>query len=145
MKALTIALVCILGLVVTGHDADAQRRRGGWNNAGWVKLGERTVDGRVDRDTISVGRHEGRFSKLTMVVEDNDLELLEFTVTFTNGQTFRPRVGHYFRENTKTRVIDLPGDDRAIRKIDLRYRNLGRGARAQVEIWGFKTTGGGRR
>ena len=144
MRVITAALVCVLGLVFVTGDAEAQRRRGRWNNTGWVKLGERQVNGRVDRDTITVGRYEGRFSKLTMVVEDNDLELLDFVVTFAGGQQWSPRLQFYFREGTSTRVIDLPGDDRVIQRIDLRYRNVGGGRGATVEIWGLKTDGGGR-
>jgi hypothetical protein len=115
-----------------------------WDTAGWTKLGEQTVDHgrRADKDTIVVGRYEGRFSKLTMVVDDSDLELLDFAVTFGRAEVWRPAgIGHYFRENQRTRVIDLPGDDRIIQKIDLKYRNLPGGGRARVEIWGYKASG----
>lgn len=145
MKVLTTALLFVFALAFVSTDsAEAGRRRGGWNNKGWVKLGERKVNGRADRDSIAVGRREGKFSKLTIVVEDDDLELLDLKVRFSNGQEFDPRVKHYFRENDKTRVIDLPGDARVIQRIDLAYRNVGRG-RAVVQVWGFKTSGGGRR
>ena len=113
-----------------------------WDNKGWVKLGEQTVNGRVDKDTIRVGRSEGTFSKLTLVVEKSELELLDFVVTFANGQTFHPEVKHYFRASSRTRVIDLPGDDRTIQKIDVTYRNLPRGGNARLEVWGWKTDGG---
>ena len=53
---------------------------GGWDSKGWVKLGERTVNGKIDHDRIDVGRYEGKFTKLTMVVEKSDLELLDFEV-----------------------------------------------------------------
>jgi hypothetical protein len=112
-----------------------------WDNRGWTMLGERTVNGRVDRDRIPVGRYEGRFSKLTIVVLDSDLELLSFQVNFPRGNAYAPRVNHYFRENQRTRVIDLPGDDRSIRDIDITYRNLPGGGSARVQVWGFKTTG----
>src|SRR5262249_10953423 len=46
-----------------------------WDSRGWVMLGERTVNGRVDHDRIEVGRYEGRFNKLTLVVENSDMEL----------------------------------------------------------------------
>jgi hypothetical protein len=142
---LTTALLFVFAFaLVHTDDAEAQRRRGGWNNKGWVKLGERTVDGRTDRDTIHVGRYEGRFSKLTIAVEDNDLEMLDFTVTFTNGERFRPRLRHYFREGSSTRVIDLPGHTRTIQRIDMTYRNVRRG-RAVVEVWGFQDQRGRRR
>ncbi|MEO8700145.1 MAG: hypothetical protein ABI867_08880, partial [Kofleriaceae bacterium] len=113
-----------------------------WDNRGWVKLGEQQVNGRIDRDRINVGRYEGRFSKLTIVVEDSDLELLDFDVTFGDNTRWNPRVNHYFRENTRTRVIDLPGDTRTIKYIDLKYRNIRGGGRASVQVWGFKTDGG---
>ena len=111
-----------------------------WDSRGWQMLGEQTVSGRVDRDRINVGRYEGRFSKLTLVVLDSDLELEEFVIHFGNGTKYEPRVQHYFRENARTRVIDLPGRDQTITRIDLRYRNLPGGGRARVQVWGWKTT-----
>ena len=112
-----------------------------WDNRGWTMLGEQVVDygRRADRDRINVGRYEGRFSKLTIVVLDSDLELLTFQVNFPRGTAYAPAVNHYFRENQRTRVIDLPGDDRTISSIDLTYRNLPGGGRARVQVWGFKT------
>jgi hypothetical protein len=116
-------------------DAAADR----WDSRGWVKLGERSVGGRVDRDRIDVGRHEGKFTKLTLVVEKSDLELLDFEITFANNTKFNPRVSHYFRESSRTRVIDLPGDERFIKHIDLKYKNLPGGGRATVEVWAWKS------
>jgi hypothetical protein len=118
-----------------------------WDSRGWTMLGEQTVQGRVDRDRINVGRHEGRFSKLTIVVHDSDLELIDFVVTFNRGRTWSPNLKHYFRESSRTRVIDLPGDERVIKHIDIKYRNLPGGGRARMQVWGFKTgdTGGGGR
>jgi len=113
-----------------------------WDSRGWTMLGEQTVSGRVDRDTIGVGRYEGRFSKLTLVVLDSDLELLDFTINFGDGTRYEPRLQHYFRENARTRVIDLPPNGGVINRIDLKYRNLPGGGRARVQVWGFKIAGG---
>ncbi|MGE0870249.1 MAG: hypothetical protein AB7P03_16915 [Kofleriaceae bacterium] len=109
-----------------------------FDNRGWTMLGERDVEGRRrgDRDRIMVGRHEGRFNKLTIVVKDSDLEMIDFSIKFDRGPDWRPpAVGHYFRENSRTRVIDLPGDNRVIKYIDFRYRNLPGGGRAKVQVW----------
>jgi hypothetical protein len=136
-----LTLLCSM-LFIAG-DADAQR----WDRTGWTKLGERAVNGRVDRDTIQVGRYEGRFSKLRIVVENDDMELLDMDVYFANGQRWTPPgVRHYFRADSRSRVIDLPGDDRIIQRITMKYRNVGRTKGAVVEVWGFRTTndGGGR-
>jgi hypothetical protein len=118
-----------------------------WDPKGWTKLGQRTVNGKydqVDTDSIVVGRYEGRYSKLTIVVEKHDIELVDFDVYFANGQKWTPPgIKHNFRDNSRSRVIDLPGDDRIINKIVMKYRNLDRRGQATVEIWGFKTTGAG--
>ncbi len=126
----------LIGLVVV-----SPARAQGWDSKGWVKLGDRTVNGRVDRDTIEVGRYEGKFSKLTMYVERSDLELLEFEVVFGNGEKWNPEMHFFFKEGTRTRVIDLPGDDRVIKKINLKYKNTRGGGDAKVEVWGWKDAG----
>ncbi|HEY0990320.1 MAG TPA: hypothetical protein VGD80_24880 [Kofleriaceae bacterium] len=135
-----IVLFAALGAIAAGAGtAHAQR----WDSKGWVKLGEREVNGRVDHDRITVGRHDGKFTKLTLYVEKSDLELLDFEITFGNNEKFHPEVRHVFREGSRTRVIDLPGDERTIKTIDLRYKNLPGGGRARVEVWGWKAEGGG--
>jgi len=118
-------------------------RAQGWDNKGWTKLGERTVNGRVDHDKIDVGKYEGKFTKLTMFVEKSDLELLDFEITFGNGERFHPEAKYFFKEGSRTRVIDLPGDERVIKNINLKYRNIPGGGNAKVEIWGWKAEGGG--
>lgn len=112
-----------------------------WDSTGWTKLGEREVNGRVDNDRIEVGRYEGKFSKLTIVVRDSDLEMIDFAVKFGRGPEWRPGVTQYFRENQRTRAIDFPGDDRVIKYIDFKYRNLPGGGRAKVEVWGLRSDG----
>ena len=124
----------LLALVVGAGVARAER----WDSKGWVKLGEREVNGRVDHDRIEVGRHDGKFTKLTLYVEKSDLELLDFEITFGNNERFHPEVRHIFKEGSRTRVIDLPGDERTIKSIDLKYKNLPGGGRARVEVWGWK-------
>jgi hypothetical protein len=131
---LWILSAALIALVVGGGTARAER----WDSKGWVKLGERVVNGRVDRDRIEVGRHDGKFTKLTLYVENSDLELLDFEITFGNKEKFHPEVRHFFKEGSRTRVIDLPGDERVIKSIELRYRNLPGGGRARVEVWGWK-------
>ena len=131
---LIVMSVGLLALVLGTRAAHAER----WDSTGWVKLGAREVNGRVDRDRIDVGRYDGKFTKLTLYVESSDLELLDFEITFGNKERFHPEVRHVFKEGSRTRVIDLPGDERVIKSIDLKYKNLPGGGRARVEVWGFK-------
>lgn len=100
----------------------------------WQHLGERRVDGSNDRDTIVVG-DEGRFTAIQIRVKRSPLVMHNVRVTFGNGQVFSPDVRLVFDENTRSRVIDLPGERRNIRRVDFRYSDLPTGGDASVELW----------
>jgi hypothetical protein len=108
--------------------------RGGWSTRGWTMLGEQWVSGKSD--FIRVGAREGTFTKLMMVVEDGDLQLNDIIIEYDNGRKHSPRVAHFFKEGQRTQAIDLRGDARVIKRIELRYANVGAGRRAKVSIWG---------
>ena len=105
-----------------------------WDAAGWTLLGQRVVQG-GDRDTIRVGKREGKFTALMVVVEGSELEMHDLKITFGNGETMDPKVRHFFKENSLTRQIDLPGNERVIKTIDFAYSNLPGGGRAKVQVW----------
>ena len=132
--SIALSFMFLAAVLFGATTADAK----GWDNKGWVKLGERSVDGKFDKDKIAVSTKD-RFSKLTLVVENSDMELLDFEVTFLNGETFHPDAKHYFKEGSRTRVIDLPGDQRIIKEINLKYKNVKGGGKASVEVWGWRT------
>lgn len=97
----------------------------------------RLVDFRVDHDAI-VAVGDGAFRAIRIDVEGGDLEMFDVKLTFANGETFSPGTRVYFREGTPSRVIDLPGDARIIRRIDFFYRSplFGGQRRAVVHVYG---------
>jgi hypothetical protein len=110
---------------------------GPYGDRGWELLGERVAEFKVDRDRIEVGRSEGRFSKLRVAVKGAPLEMYDMVVTFADGTTFSPNIRHHFNENSWSHEIDLPGDRRAIRSVDFRYRSPDRReGRATVLLYG---------
>jgi hypothetical protein len=143
-SAAALLLAALSGCVVRtapGPAAAAERRddrRDAYADAHsrWDKLGERWVDGRVDRDVIHVGRREGRFRRLQLVVEHSALEMYDVRIVFGDGSVYSPPTRIVFSPGSKTRVIDLPGGARAIRRVEFAYGNLPGGGRAQVEVWG---------
>jgi len=85
---------------------------------GYELLGSAWVNGTVDHDVIPVGKREGvPFTNIVLVVTESDLEMLDMTVVFMNKDRWSPKVTHYFRENSRTRAIDLPGKARYIDHI----------------------------
>ena len=105
-------------------------------HSGYDLLGERMVDGAVDHDVIHVGRRDGRFRAIMLVVERAPVEIYDVVVTFGNGEHFEPRTRLAFGPDTRSRTIDLPGGSRVIQRVDFRYGNVVAGARAKVELWG---------
>ena len=128
MRRYNIALAIIaLCCLATGYARGA---------ASWERLGARDVDFKGDRDTIEVGRSEGRFKQLQIRVKDAPIEISNMVVTFTNDQKFSPDLRHRFNEGTGSRVIDLPGERRAIRRIDFRYKSINRReGKGRVEVY----------
>jgi len=92
----------------------------------WEFLGQREVDFRNDHDQIEVGRSEGRFKQLQIRVKDAPIEVSNMVVTFANDQTFSPKIRQRFSEGSGTRIIDLPGERRTIKRIDFNYRSISR-------------------
>lgn len=102
----------------------------------WEKLGERTVNGKVDKDVIVVGRDDGVFTAIQIKVEGSALQMFEIKVVFGNGESFEPKTRLVFDKDTSSRVIDLPGNKRVIKRVEFKYGNLPGGGNARVELWG---------
>ncbi len=102
---------------------------------GWESLGGRWVNGRADRDSVFAAR-QGQFRQVMLRVSGSDLVMRDVVIHFGNGSTYSPPTQLVFDQGSRTRVIDLPGGDRKIVRIDFRYGNLPGGGRAHVEAFG---------
>ena len=107
----------------------------------WSSLGEATVGGRRNPTaTIELDRGAGRLSKLRLMVREGDEGAMQVRVTFANGRDLVTQV------SGRMAVIDLPGDARAVRTIELSSPRrgygyghgfgFGRGQRTTVEVFG---------
>jgi hypothetical protein len=120
LAAMAAALICS-GLLVA--DAQAQRRDRDGDRGRWVELGCKEVAFiGADRDTIRVGRREGRFKAIRLEARGNDVEMLDLKVIYASGEPDDIQVRSLIRQGTRTRPLDLRGRERAIRQIDMVYR-----------------------
>jgi hypothetical protein len=122
---------CVVAPARPARPAEAHAMRNGF-----VYLGERTVNGGVDHDVIHVGRADGQFHELMIVVERAPVEVFDMVVTFGNGERWEPHTRLVFGPDSTSRNIDLLGGARFIKRVDFRYGNLVAGAQAKVELWG---------
>ncbi len=116
---------------------EGETTRSDWrfDSRGWTMLGEKTVDGRTDSDQVDFSQKQGKVSKITIVVLDSDLEMIDLKVLYVSGKDLHPTDKHYFREDSRTRVINLDPNE-ILRAVIFKYRNLPGGGRARVQVWG---------
>ena len=87
----------------------------------------------MDHDIVRA-TGEGRFRRVRLVVEGGDLEMFDVRITFGDGATFSPATRFYFKDNSRSRVIDLPGGARIIRWINFYYRSVPGGGQGKATI-----------
>ncbi len=131
MKMLSILAVSVI--LMPGCAA----RLRGHGDAGWERLGTRTVNFHADHDTILAGL-QGTFRAIRIEVDRSELEMFDIKVHFGNGEVFDAGTRIHFHEGTWSRVIDLPRTERIIKRIDFWYKTQHRGeGRAVVTVWGL--------
>jgi hypothetical protein len=91
----------------------------------WEELGCQKVSlfGK-DRDSIRVGRREGRFKAIRLHVRGADVEMLNLRVIYSNGEPDNLEVRHFIRQGERTRPLDLRGWERSIDRVDMVYRTV---------------------
>jgi hypothetical protein len=103
----------------------------------WQLLGKVAASKGLDRDEIVVTAAEGLFTSLQLRVNRAPVEIYKCTVVFGDGSQQEIELRENIRAGGQSRIIDLKGNHRVIRKIVLLYsspRPLKR--QAVVELWG---------
>jgi hypothetical protein len=124
-------LVAALAIMLFSVSASSARE--------WVRLGDRHVGFVNDHDSIQVGRHEGKFVRLKLIIRRNDIKLNSIKVVFGNGQVEDIVFDRHIPDGGEA-VINLPHgwhEGRFIREVELRYHSRPdfRGE-AIAELWG---------
>lgn len=103
----------------------------------WELLGERLVDHGLDRDVIPVTVTEGTFRKIKLAIRSRKIELLDLKIYFGNGDVQDVSVRRIIQAGGETRVIDIEGTNRVIRKVTFWYKTIGKApGRATIRLWG---------
>jgi len=102
----------------------------------WVLIGERKVSFLIDHDVIQATGNDNS-SKLKVKVKDGPVHIIDMDVYFENGDKFDVALKQKIPKGGESRVIDLPGGSRNVRKIEFWYETKGfRKGRGTVQVWG---------
>ncbi len=103
---------------------------------GWRMLGDGWVAGQFEREIIRVGKYEGRVARVMLVIMNGNLDIGDVVIQFGNGQRWSPGLRHSFGDGSRSRGIDLPGNVRFIRGVELVHGAVSAGGRVHAELWG---------
>lgn len=97
---------------------------GGLEVAQWERLGCKDVRFQVDRDSLRVGRQEGRFSAIRVRVRQAPVEFLDLRVVFPNGKAQQIKARVTIPPGAVSNPITLDGENRGIDRIEMIYRAI---------------------
>ena len=102
----------------------------------WEHLGTKKVTHKVDHDVIVVTAAEGVFTKLKFKVLISPVHIMDMKVHFRNGQVQDIQLRQLIPAGGQSRVIDLAGNKRFIKKVTFFYKTEGMGPNATVKLYG---------
>ena len=105
--------------------------------ADWRFMADKWVNYGVDRDVIVFGDLKDDFRQIKIRITDAPLRMYDMKIYFYNGDVQDVALKSLFRQGDESRVIDLNGGMRHLRKIEFWYETKGvlRG-KARVAVWG---------
>jgi len=103
----------------------------------WEKLGQRKVNYGVDRDEILVTASEGRFTSLKFKIKKSGINMHKCVVHFGDGTRQQVKLRKKIPAGGESRVIDIRGGKRVIKKVVFWYdtKNIAN-RRGVLELWG---------
>jgi hypothetical protein len=106
------ARICVEG-------REAERRQ-----PAWVELGCTDVALSFDRDSVRVGRRDGRFAAIRLRAAGNSVQMLDLKVIYSNGERDDIPVRARIAQGGSSGALDLRGQARAIERVDLTYARV---------------------
>jgi hypothetical protein len=109
------------------------------NKPGWHKIGETTVDFKVDKDVVKVWGADS-FKSIRLKTTDAPVHIASVSVVYQDGEPDNIEVRNDFKAGQESRAIDLQGKERRLKEVDLVYRTIPnwKGDKAHIELWGLK-------
>ena len=105
--------------------------------AQWEKLGQRSVKRGVDKDVMHVTIANGGFRQLKIAVKKSPANIKKIIVEYANGKRDELKLRSVISAGSESRLMDLRGGKRVIRKVTFYYETIERGrGKAIVTAWG---------
>jgi hypothetical protein len=110
------------------------------DKTGWHKIAETTVSFKKESEEIIVLGAD-KFASIKLKVKDAPIDLVNLDIYFKDGKKQHVNIAMPIKTEGETRVIDIDGGERDIKKVEFVYKTLPNrdDEKAHVELWGMKT------
>lgn len=137
LKVLGMSFLLVIGSMSFANVKEAASAEKVLQGPEWERLGSRVVNMTADHDEIPVTAYEGTFTKVKLKIRKAPIFLHNINIIFGNGDNKNVVFNRHFAAGSETRVIDLPGNKRIIKKVNLNYKSAPtQKGRAVVSLWG---------
>ena len=92
-------------------------------SAQWTLLGSCKVHGHRDYDEIVVTGSRGDYRAIKLFVQNEGIDFDRVAVHYGNGGVDKLEIKNFIPAGGETRVLDLAGGDRVIRKVVFYYKS----------------------
>ena len=132
MKKLVIALVAA---IVSFGSLHAQNKE----NEDWQKIGEATVNLKLDKDKVPVSQ-AGNFKSVRITTTDAPIHVKNLIVEYVEGGSENISVNRDFKAGAESPAINLEKVQNRIKEMTIVYRTIPnwQGDKAHVEVWALK-------
>ncbi len=104
----------------------------------WELLGAKKINKSYDRDIFSVTATEGTFNALKFKVKYRPVTIYDMKVHYGNGTVEDIKIRYHVPAGGESRVIDLSGRKRIIKKVVFHYETRTfNGRRAEIRLFGL--------
>ena len=129
---ITIGVFLLIGLSSFQSSVENSKKN-------WEHLGTRNINWNLEKDVIEVGHNRVGFTSLKIKVTGGAVNMNRMMVTYGNGKTENIPLKFNFTKGAESRIIDLKGDKRQIKKISFWYDTKNRSKqKAKVHVFGKK-------
>jgi hypothetical protein len=110
------------------------------DKTGWHKIAETTVSFKKETDEVMIIGAD-KFASIKIKIKDAPIDLVDLDIYFKDGKKQHVNIAMPIKVEGESRVIDIDGGERDLKKIDFVYKTLPNrnDEKARVEIWGLKT------
>lgn len=121
-RRLLMPVATVAMLLTAAPSADAQRRWGEFRAEQWQQLDAKRVQPGTRNTVMQVGRLDGRHTAVRLQVLDDAIFIQSLVVTYGNGTQTEIPVRRLMRPGETTPPLDLEGDARFIRDVNVTFR-----------------------